>query len=805
MSDTLARTPLRERITGKWQIPVLFLSLGLLLVALLQIKPPEARMSFEQVLAEIEALHRSGFYPLSVDLSEQLLERESHRGPGELGPVHLYLARSRFEQARREGRTTADAAEEVVAAYEAAHRAGVALDSADFEALAVVHEWLGEYPAALSYYAEAIRAGESPALDLRRRVLHIRLHFVETSADELNALLDAFIADAATARRVDLLEWAAERQVKLLLGAEAYARAEELVEDLRPVFEPTDRRCAFEYLLCAIAFAAGRFDQAETRLRELRNRLIIRDEIWARTGWLLGRVVLRDGAGRPEEAISFFRDVIQAQASPLYSAASRLGEAEAWARLQRYEESLQDYRDTISAMEEIEARGRASTDWPEMLPVLSRDMVRSSITVVGTELQRQGDTGLALPFIELATSLVSPQDEELMSSYLERLGETRAALARSLLTGSREGESAAADSGEPAEEAHRLLVAAADAYLRVARLNTLNETRSAESAWRAADLFDEAGDQERTIELLREFVRERPDNTLTPRAWVRLGQSLQALGRFEEAIEAYRECNRRFRRTLDANQSLVPLAECFMALGLDHADEAEKALHLVLDDSRLFGPEAPEFRDALFMLGDLLNRQGRFEEAIATLEEALERYPDDPRTPRGLFLLADSYRLSGLALKEDRQDARFLGERERMGQEQDRRLDRAAELYAELIALYETQDEMALGPLDALYLRHARLYRGDCLVELKRYGEALTSFERAAWIYKSSLSSLAAYVQIINCHVFLGQSDEAEAALRRAQYLVKTMPDQAFETSPVPETRDEWKRYFDWIESADLF
>jgi tetratricopeptide (TPR) repeat protein len=807
MGDTLPRTPLRERMTGKWQIPALVLSLALLLIAVLQIEPAEARRPFEEVVAEIDGLHRDGFYRLTIDLSQSLLERESHRRPEELRPVHLHLARALFEQARREGRTTAGAAEEVIRAYEAARRAGVTLAGTDFEALAVVHEWLGEYPAALDYYADAIRAVDPPALELRQRAIHIRLHFVETVADEMHALLDAFIADAGANARVDLLEWAVERKVKLLLDAEAYAPAEALVESLRPIFEPTERRNSFEYLLCVIAFRAGQHDQAEAKLRALRNRLIVHDETSARAGWLLGHVVLQDAtAQRPEEAISFFRDVVDSQASPLYSAASRLGLAEALAQLHRYEESLKEYRETIAAMDEIDVPGETDTDRPEMVPVLSREMVRSSITVVGTQLQQQDQTALALPFIELATSLADPHDVELLSSYLEQLGETQAALARSLVTELQEGRSAAAaESGGAQKEARRLLRAASETYLRLSRLNTLNETRSATAAWRAADLLDEAGDQPRTIELLRQFVRERPDDALTPRAWVRLGQSLQAQGLYSEAIEAYRECNRRFRRTLDANQSRVPLAECFMALGPDSADEAEKALRLILDDWQLFTPEAPEFRDALFMLGDLLNRQGRFEEAITTLEEAIERYPNDSRVARGLFLLADSYRLSGLALKEDRQEARFIGEREQLRREQDHRLTRAADLFADLIARYETQGETELGPLDALYLRHARLYRGDCLVELQRYGEALTTFERAAWIYKDTLSSLAAYVQIINCHVFLGQSDEAEAALRRAQYLVKTMPDQAFKTSAVPETRDEWKRYFDWIESADLF
>jgi tetratricopeptide (TPR) repeat protein len=394
-----------------------------------------------------------------------------------------------------------------------------------------------------------------------------------------------------------------------------------------------------------------------------------------------------------------------------------------------------------------------------------------------------------------------------MSFYLDLLGKTREAVAQSLQAEARglkdsEGDKVKREAIQ--DEARRLFLSAGEAFVRLAKINTLNDRLASAAAWRAADLFDEAGARERTIELLRTFVTDRPDDSLSPRAWVRLGQSLQSMGRFARAIEAYQECNRRFRRTLEANQSLIPLAECYMRLGPDYTDQAVKTLHMVLNDSQLFTPEAPEFCDAMFMLGDLLNREVRFEEAISTLEEALRRYADDERALRGLYLLADSYRLSAMALKEDAKDARIDGERENMRKEERRRLVRAADLYAQLIARYEEQDENTLSEKHAMYLRHARLFQGDCLFELQRYAEALKIFERAAWIYKDVPSALAAYVQIVNCHVFLGQYEEGEAALRRANYLVKTIPDVAFQSSVVPESREEWKEYFDWIERSKL-
>jgi hypothetical protein len=66
-------------------------------------------------------------------------------------------------------------------------------------------------------------------------------------------------------------------------------------------------------------------------------------------------------------------------------------------------------------------------------------------------------------------------------------------------------------------------------------------------------------------------------------------------------------------------------------MGPDHWELAERTLRIVLEESEVFTPQAPEFVDALFLMGDALNRSGQCERAIAVLEEAMERYPDEPR------------------------------------------------------------------------------------------------------------------------------------------------------------------------------
>ena len=228
-------------------------------------------------------------------------------------------------------------------------------------------------------------------------------------------------------------------------------------------------------------------------------------------------------------------------------------------------------------------------------------------------------------------------------------------------------------------------------------------------------------------------------------------------------------------------------------------------LLVVLEGSEVFTPEAPEFADALFLLGEAQKRRGEFERAIATLEEALKRYPDDLRVSKARFLLADSYRQSGLALRAEVSDANSAGEIEQMRLEGGERFRAARQLFRQLINEFETRDLAALTRLQKVYLRLAYVYEADCYFETQEYREALKLYEEAAGTYKDTASALAAYVQIINSHVFVGEPEEARAALARALVLTEAMPDESFDASVSPETREDWKRYFRWLTASALF
>ncbi len=784
----------RQRVAGKWQVPLLLLSLALLAGALLHIESPQAGAPLETMLERIAVAIDGGMFSLAISDSRSLLTHLEEKGDPEShhGRLHTLLARAISMRAQQHGGADAASAREVLEEYESAKAAGDAPGWRDQRNLALAYEWLGRFDAAVGAYEEAAGADGAPTLELRKRILELKHYPLKVALPELHEELDAYVAAASA--EPELLHWAASLKVDLLSSEGRGTEAAEFMEGLRPTFEPTPQRESFEYLEALALHAAHRFDEAEATLRALRNRLTRRDELDAMSGWLLGRVVLFDtGPQRPEEALAFFREVVSAHAEGPYVDASRLGMAEALATLERFEESLEQYEQVVEVLD----RYRDS-------PIVNADLVRASMTTVAQQLRGAGGYEFALAFLEPAAKLVDPADTELLADYLQRLGSWRALLADELGASAEAAGVSAEDAVALHQRASGLFALAAETYLELARVTTLDEPQSAAASWRAAELFDATGDRERTTAVLSEFVKERPNNGLVPHALFRLGQNQQALGRFPEAIEAYQENLRRFPRTPDANNSLIPLARCFVALGPDFYDQAEKALRLILDNSPVITPEAVEYGDALFLLGDLLSRQDRPEEAIPLLAEAMERYPQDRRKLGNEFLMADAYRQSGLMLRDDLDDARFVGERERLKSESARRLREAAELFGRLVQRFESQEERELSPLEATYLRYARLYEGDCWFELRNYERALKKYERAAWIYRKTPSALAAYLQIVNCHRYLDQPQEARAALRRARYLLKTVPETEFSEPVLTGTRNEWEQYLRWVEQSNL-
>jgi tetratricopeptide (TPR) repeat protein len=331
---------------------------------------------------------------------------------------------------------------------------------------------------------------------------------------------------------------------------------------------------------------------------------------------------------------------------------------------------------------------------------------------------------------------------------------------------------------------------AGDAYIAYSRALTLKDDKGyGQAMWKGIELYDVAGDLPRAINALETFVNERPDDEMTPDALLRLGQCYQAAGLFDKAIQAYKHNEFRYSKSLAASKSLVPMARAYIAKGPDEYGKAESVLRAVLENNPQVTPDAVEFREALLELASLYYRTGQYEKSIARLEEMTQRYPQDDRMGQLYFLMADSYRKSAILLETRIAAAKSPTTQPATTQPivavdlpeataaRTERLEKARDLYDRVIDFYRR------GPakdLDKLYLKLAYFYRADCVYDLGKFPEAIKLYGEAAFAYKDDPSAVAAYVQIINANVAMGNVQEAKAANERAKWMLRRMPGDVF-------------------------
>ncbi len=808
MSSAERISQLRQRATGKWQIPLFLMGFGAFGLSLLFYQSPSDRMPFFELRAELGALISSGQYTVAIEQAGRLLQAPE-KTEEELAPVHAALGRANMLQARESGVVQAGVGEAVIEHYSLAAAGEYVLDAVDHELVGLGHEWAGDVRSEVRHYDASLSLADAGGtLDLRWHVARLRIDALGVDISDMEDVIDGLTADAGG--RQDVLLWSLKMKVPFLCASSRCDEAELQLDAFRDRLVDEDGRRWHEYYSAYVDFGMGRNTNAESRLRLLRDSLGLRDELYAACGWLLGKVVLGGGdPERPMEAMSFFRDVTSHVSWSEYAGAGSLGLGEASVLLEQYDAGLSHYRDAIKAMRQF--------PHSRMLDPLA---LETSLLVSADRLRIKGAIAAALSFSELALLVRDDGSASRRVMLLERVGGLRAALARkkrseAVMLRSEDPDGRQSSGEEPSasvmasenleREARSLFLGASSSYRTVASLISQEEGESSKSFWHAALLCQESGDTKATVEIMQAFTFRHSSSEMIPRALRFLGRALQESGRYADAIEVFQENQRRFPRTPDAGSSLIPLAECYIDLGKQYADRAEQTLRIILETSEVFTPAAPEFADALFLLGDLLNRTAAFERAIPVLEEALVRFPSDSRTSRARFLLGDCYRQSGLALEEASASASFSGERQKLSARRIERLRKASDLFERMVEEFERRGESGLEPLDKVYLRHARLYQADCYFELGEYAEALAHYERAAWVYKGSTTALACYVQTINSLVFMGNAAEAKSALRRAQYLVETLPKDAFGTTVEPETQEDWRKYFAWVEQTSLF
>ena len=219
---------------------------------------------------------------------------------------------------------------------------------------------------------------------------------------------------------------------------------------------------------------------------------------------------------------------------------------------------------------------RFAIDTVKVKPATPQGTAGSSGTENGaSELINRGDVRTRLIADFQRTSDADHLQQALIFLALQAQlgeGETAADALRLATTEERRADelAVAAGTGDPAARgpnqvaARSMYADAAEVYLRHAKMATMEDNLSANSVWKAAQLFDKAGMPLRSAAVYEQFTIQRPRDARVPEGLLSIGRLYQSAGMLEKAIAAYQRNIQENPKTRAAYASTVNLAVCYM-------------------------------------------------------------------------------------------------------------------------------------------------------------------------------------------------------------------------------------------------
>lgn len=184
-----------------------------------------------------------------------------------------------------------------------------------------------------------------------------------------------------------------------------------------------------------------------------------------------------------------------------------------------------------------------------------------------------------------------------------------------------------------------------------------NPTSESALLW-LATFYGSTGDQERVVQLIRQMTQQFPDK---PLGWLQLAAATARSGDTQAVVQILEAGLAKARPPTALRQELVRVQLERMQAAADPA-QRDQARQAAIDLLRRIAEEIPGDAEALFLLGDLLVKADRFEEAIRAYEQIERIRPADLQVKQRLartFLAMDDppkaiAMLEELARKQDR-------------------------------------------------------------------------------------------------------------------------------------------------------
>jgi tetratricopeptide (TPR) repeat protein len=308
--------------------------------------------------------------------------------------------------------------------------------------------------------------------------------------------------------------------------------------------------------------------------------------------------------------------------------------------------------------------------------------------------------------------------------------------------------------------------------------------------WRGAENFIQGQSFSRAVRLLDQYLEYEPELRHAP-ALLRLGQAHLALNQIPQSIAAFEECIEFHPLDGATFQARIDCAKAYWQQG--DTGHAEQLLRLNIAGTTL-KPASPEWKDSLFQLGTLLHEQNKYEEAIDTLENAVERYPEDPQRLVAQYMIGESYRRWAQDFLDDARRSTTASERDKNTQEATKRLNIAFNHFGEVqrTITLKTHD-IHSDPLTGTMLRNCYMFEGAVLFDLQKYKEAIEAYSNVSSLYPDEPFVLETFVQIANCWRRLNKHENARGAVKQAQIALDRLPPTSDFASTTILNRDEWR------------
>ncbi len=347
----------------------------------------------------------------------------------------------------------------------------------------------------------------------------------------------------------------------------------------------------------------------------------------------------------------------------------------------------------------------------------------------------------------------------------------------------------------------------------------------ADVLWISSEHYRKGHDFQNALVQVTRYINTQPKQRL-PIAYVRRGEILMDLGRFDEALDHFERMLAEFPTDIAAFAAMYLVGVC--EVERNKPDKAVAAWQRVLHEPHL-DPSANEWQVSLFALGriqfeialtmkpepaaegaaatgptqELRPRSPaayeRLDDAINRLEEFVARFPNRLECPEARYLLAKALRERAVLPRVKLKKAETDNARKELQTEIQRQLNEAQNQLELLIESLQAKE--SAGLLDLLgqrMLRDAYFERAHNLYAMDKFERAIEAYTSAANRYAEDPNVVLAYIQMANCYDRLGKPLDARGVAIQAMLIHKNLSEKIFTQDKTLMNRDEWRTWLEW-------